>query len=249
MGGALTLGSPSKGLPQPEAYQSVSSPGNPPRIAKGSSEAAALRALGGFLAVEGLNIGSGNYDPFNPTEGFRSAGYSALSPEEGGDQRKPTNPAMDVIERHFLGRKGRILPWEQFTAERPDVSYEKYKQYRDWQYGKADDPVRDLSLGLVKFTPSNLDNAPEINMMGTSITPTGVLAAAAGVIAPRMANYELGGRAWDEYATLMRKSQTSALSDDELSTLLRNPFAKAAERDEVRAAQYHSMVKNDIDRW
>lgn len=256
--GKTTLGDSAKGFPQAEAFYFPDDPSRNPIKVKGSAEAALISALGGFGAVEALGIGSGNYDPLNWEEGGRAKGFSALTAEEGGDPRKPTNVVSDVVQRHFFGRKGRILPWEEFTLERPDVSYEQYKKYRDWQYGKTDDDIlSNMTLGTAKFTRDGLNGTPEFSMMGVSITPVGAAAAITAALAARKANQYLGGKSFERFADLTKKAQANTITLDELKELKRNPFEIAAYGDEARnipssparIAQYQNMVTQGIGRY
>lgn len=256
--GKFTLGDKARGYPQAEAYHFVDDPSRTPIKVKGSAEAALLSALGGFAGVEALNIGSGNYDPLNWQEGGRAKGFGALTAEEGGDPRVPTNPISDVVQRHFFGRKGRVLPWEEFTLERPDVSYEQYKKYRDWQYGKTDDDlIDDLTLGTAKFTREGLNGSPEFNMMGVSITPLGAAAAVGAALAARKANHHFGGKAFERFAELTKKYEANNITLDEIKELRRNPFEMAAYGDEsrnipsnpARIAQYKDMIERGVGRY
>lgn len=124
-----------------------------------------------------LGIASGNWNPLNITEGGRQKGYSAITPTEE-DPRESANPVLDsVFHRGFLGRTGRLLPWEQFKEERPEVSYEEYKNYQDYLY----DPG---IMNLFKATVGV--DGPEARIMGYRVTPMGAaaaVAATAGLIA------------------------------------------------------------------
>jgi hypothetical protein len=88
--------------------------------------------LAGFGLATALDLGTGNTDLFNFKEGGRPKGYSALLPEYD-DPTKSQNLAIEVPLGYVTGRKGKLLPWEEFTLERPDISMEKYKEYKDYQ--------------------------------------------------------------------------------------------------------------------
>ncbi|MCE2837096.1 MAG: hypothetical protein LW834_09045, partial [Cyanobium sp. 49614_E6] len=75
------------------------------------------------------------------------------------------------------GRTGRVLPWEEFTAERPDVSYDDYQSYAAYQFDKGP-----LGIGLIRGTTRNLDGEPEAAMMGFRV-PLSAATAAAGAMA------------------------------------------------------------------
>lgn len=122
-------------------------------------------------AAGALGILGGNYNPLNFGEGGRPAGFQAITPNED-DPRKSDSAAMDyLVYRGLMGRSGRLLPWEQFTEERPDVSYDQYAAYQQY--------LRDPGfLGLAKGTIDGIDG-PEARVMGYRITPEGVLGAGA----------------------------------------------------------------------
>jgi len=129
-----------------------------------------------YAATLALGIGSGNYDPSNLAQGGRSLGYAAASPDQD-DPRNSVSPLYDLaIERGILGHKGRLLPWEQFHAERPDVSYESYNNYKDYIYNKNPSLLSKATLGIVKGTVDGI-NGPEISLAGYNVTPVGAMAA------------------------------------------------------------------------
>lgn len=138
-------------------------------------------SVGPYLTGLALGIGSGNYNPLNLGEGGRPKGFQAISPDDE-DPRQSTNPVYDtVVERGLFGRKGRLLPWEQFQMERPDVSYQDYAKYKDYLTNKDDNLLRKLTFGMAKGTMDGI-NGPEVQLMGYSVTPLGI-AAATGVLA------------------------------------------------------------------
>jgi hypothetical protein len=128
-----------------------------------------------------MGIASGNYNPLNFEGGGAAAGFGAIS----GDPDNPTvstAPVYDmVVERGAFGRKGKILGWEEFHQQRPDVSFEDYSKYKDYLYNKDENLLRQMTFGLAKATPDGI-NGPEVNIMGYSVTPAGA-AAALGALA------------------------------------------------------------------
>jgi len=88
--------------------------------------------LSGFALATALDLASGNTDPFNMAEGGRPKGYSAILPSPE-DPTKSLNMAMEIPLGYVTGRKGKLLPYEDFVKERPDVSPEKYQEYKDYQ--------------------------------------------------------------------------------------------------------------------
>jgi hypothetical protein len=137
-----------------------------------------------FAAVTGLELGSQVYNPFNLAEGGRVAGYQAINPDED-DPRISTTPVSELlIDRGFLGKRGRLLPWEQFRQERTDIPYEQYEKYQNYLRNKDENALRDMTGGLLKGTLDGI-NGPELSVMGYSVTPTGALAAGAALLAGR----------------------------------------------------------------
>jgi hypothetical protein len=110
--------------------------------------------LGGFGLATALDVFSGNTDPTNFDEAGRPKGYSALFPSPE-DPTKSTNLPVEAIAGYVTGRKGKLLPWEQFHEERPDVSPERYQKYKEYQshntsglFGlESADPVASAALG------------------------------------------------------------------------------------------------------
>jgi len=100
-------------------------------------------ALGATGLTLGMELATGNIDLTNLGEAGRPKGYSVLFPRETQqvnpetgeievvlDRTKSNNPAAELAARYFLNRTGRILPEEQFLAERPDVTPEEYARFR-----------------------------------------------------------------------------------------------------------------------
>jgi hypothetical protein len=129
-----------------------------------------------YTAGAVMGIASGNYNPLNFEGGGAADGWAAVSADPE-DPTVSTAPVYDmIIERGAFGRKGRILPWEQFRVERPDVSFEEYSKYKDYLYNKDENLLRDMTFGLAKGTLDGI-NGPELNVMGYSVTPAGAAAA------------------------------------------------------------------------
>lgn len=133
----------------------------------------AIRRSAAWLASNTMGVLSGNYNPLNIEGGGRSAGFQAVTPVED-DLTKSENPVVDMmLYRGMMGRTGKLLPWEEFHVERPDVSYEQYEKYKEY--------LRDPGmLGMLKGTTEGIDG-PEVRMLGYRVTPLGALGAA-GVI-------------------------------------------------------------------
>jgi hypothetical protein len=105
----------------------------------------------------------------------RQPGFGASVPSEM-DPREATNPVAETLSRVFLNRGGKMLPYDEFVQERPDVSKGEYEAYKAYQYGNPW-PLKATADGI---------NGPEINFLGKSIPLlTGILPAVAGVVAAR----------------------------------------------------------------
>jgi len=128
------------------------------------------------LATAAMTQFSGNTNCLNIRGGGRTPGFQAVLPVEG-DPTSSANPLLELGARYVFGRTGRVLPWEQFHAERPDVSFDDYERYTAYQFDKGP-----LDLGLVKGTTRNLDGEMEGALMGFRV-PLSAATATAGAIA------------------------------------------------------------------
>ena len=106
-----------------------------------------LRHLPAVLAVS-LGMGQLGVSP----------GYKAVVPSED-DPRETADPVMEAASRYFLGRTGRLLPYDEFVKERPDVSPEEYRAYKQYLFGNQ---------GVLKATDEGI-LGPEVAFMGKSI--------------------------------------------------------------------------------
>ena len=158
-----------------ESFNVLKNQGLDPRLARAGAYGTALA----------LGVGSNNFNPLNLVEGGRQEGFQAISVDED-DPRQSTNPVVDMVfNRGMLGRTGQLLPWEQFTQERPDVSYDQYDAYKQY--------LRDPGLlGLAKGTTEGVDG-PEARIMGYRVTPLGA-AAALGTLGTIAGVAKLAGR-------------------------------------------------------
>jgi hypothetical protein len=128
------------------------------------------------LATAAMTQFSGNTNYLNILGGGRTAGFQAVLPVEG-DPTQSSNPLLELGARYVFGRTGRVLPWEEFHAERPDVSFDDYQRYAAYQFNKGF-----LDLGLVKGTTRNLDGEAEGTLMGFRV-PISAATSAAGALA------------------------------------------------------------------
>ena len=117
------------------------------------------RKIPAVIASSALLATSGNSNFANIAGGGRQPGFESILPVEGS-KTESANPVGELGIRYMFGRTGRLLPWEEFTTERPDVSPTDYGSYRAYQYDKG--PL----LGIAKATSRNVDAEPEFTMMG-----------------------------------------------------------------------------------
>ena len=120
------------------------------------------------LATIGLPVGAslGHLDLTNPGEQFRSKGYKQKYAPEGADDRRKTSQVVpELIDRVFLGRRGRPLKYETAKADIPDLTPQRYGNYMRYAYQN-----KGLTgLGLVKGTMANLEGNPELSIVGFPI--------------------------------------------------------------------------------
>lgn len=105
----------------------------------------------------------------------RQPGYGASVPSEQ-DRTVAVNPVLEAGSRLFLNRSGKLLPYDEFVKERPDVSKGEYEAYKAYLYGNPS-PIKGTLDGI---------HGPEINFLGKSIPLlTGILPAVAGILGAR----------------------------------------------------------------
>jgi len=167
----------------------------------------ALRYAATAPAVIAMSTGIGNIG--------RPAGYKAILPSEE-DPRKTDSPVGELLSRYFLGRTGRLLPYDEFAKERPDVDKGEYQRYKAYQFNKQTDlnPLDgDFNiLGALRGTTEGI-HGPEINFMGKAIPVlTGVLPTAAAVAGIKRGITKAGDRLRDRGdLTKVKNLQTKGL--------------------------------------
>lgn len=132
--------------------------------------------IGAAITIPATAV-AGAYNLANPGEMFRPKGFAQAYAEEGSEDRRETSqPVPELFERFFLGRTGRPLNYETAKKDIPSLTPERYGNYlRDYYQDKG-------ALGLVKFTPENLEGVPEARMLGYPVTIPSVTAAAGGIV-------------------------------------------------------------------
>ena len=75
-----------------------------------------------------------------------------------------------------MGRTGNLLPYDEFSQVRPDVSREEYNKYQAFKYGKDTDlnPFDDGQIlpGRVAKATTEGIHGPEIQFLGRSLPLT-----------------------------------------------------------------------------
>lgn len=155
---------------------------------------------GGYAAATALGLGAGNLNLGNLAEAARPAGFQAMMPQQG-NLRQTENPVGEYIARGFFGQTGRILPWNEFRKERPDVSYDQYQGYlkmqRDRSFisgGGGAVPYVNVGFGAFRIVPNNpIAGGPTFTSLGYNVNFPGALAAGATAAGALYAGRQLLG--------------------------------------------------------
>jgi len=181
-------------------------------------------------ALVGLAVGApvaaslGTMDLTNPGELFRPKGFSQSYAEEGSqDRRETAQPGLEFVERVVLGRQGRPLKYETAQEDIPSLTPERYGRYMQNYYQD-----RGLAgLGLVKFTPENLEGYPEARIVGFPVGLQAVGAVAGGATAMRQAlkqpGLSTGGKAGITLAGSLIGAATGNLINKAIASAQNHP--------------------------
>ncbi len=162
----------------------------------GNNLSTLLAAPGAVAINAGLgltNIGEG------------AEGRKAVFPDEE-DPTKTSNVLAEVAAKYFLGRQGDLLPYDEYSKVRPDVSKEDYRQYKAYRFNKnedwniLDDGDINIANGIIRATDDGLEG-PEVMFLGrsmpvtTTLLPTalGVGGAAVGAALARHGGMNIDG--------------------------------------------------------
>jgi hypothetical protein len=155
-----------------------------PKYSGGMRTAATLLPTG--IAI---NAGMGLLTPTGGAEG-----YKAVLPSED-DPTKTSNVIGEVALKYLLGRRGDLLPYDEFKKVRPDVSEDEYRRYKAYRYDRRTDlnPLDgDFNIGgVVKGTTEGI-NGPELQLLGGSAPLIGTGIPFATSIAGAVAGGRLG---------------------------------------------------------
>jgi len=178
-----------------------------------------MRLAASLPAVLGVSYAIGNVG--------RQDGYKAIIPDEN-DPRKSADPVSEILSRYFLGRTGRLLPYDEFVKERPDVSPEQYKNYKRYLFSGMS-PVKATTEGI---------HGPEVTFLGKSIPlTTGILplvAAAAG-----------GYRGSRNAATRLRANRNKAVELSDRVRRIKTDLDKGKKG--VTKVDYEKAAKDYLD--
>ena len=129
-----------------------------------------------------INAGIGLLNPFGG-----SGGYSAVIPSDE-DPSKTENVIGEVAAKYILGKTGNLLPYDEFSQARPDVSRGEYNAYKAFKYDKEgdfnifDDGKVTLPTGVIKATTDGI-HGPEVQFLGRSLPLTTTLIPYLGAVA------------------------------------------------------------------
>lgn len=158
-----------------------------------SPNAAGLMSM--LPASFAINSGMGLMD--------RPEGYAAVVPTED-DPRETSNMLAEVAARYILGREGKLLPYDEFAKERPDVSNSDYQAYKAYKFDKNldlnpfDDGKTNLFGGILKTNDDGIKGA-ELAFLGRSLgwneallpTIAALGGTAVGAAIPNIRSYRL----------------------------------------------------------
>ena len=178
-----------------------------------------MRLAATLPAVLGVSYAIGNVG--------RQDGYKAIIPDEN-DPRKSADPVSEVLSRYFLGRTGRLLPYDEFVKERPDVSPEQYKAYKRYLFSGMS-PVKATTEGI---------HGPEVTFLGKSIPlTTGIL--------PLVAAAAVGYRGSRNAATRLRANRNKAVELSDRVRRIKTDLQKGKKG--VTKVDYEKAAKDYLD--
>lgn len=135
------------------------------------------------LGAVGLPVSAtlGTYDATNLGELGRAKGFAQSYAEQGSEDRRQTgNPGAELVDRFFLGRRGRPLKMETAMQDIPSLTPERYRNYMNFLYNEKGP----TGIGLIKATKENLEGKPELQIVGfpVGLESAGALVGGAGAV-------------------------------------------------------------------
>jgi hypothetical protein len=140
------------------------------------------RAAVGITAIQSAAALSGAYNPLNITQLGRPPGYKQNLPSEE-DPRETIDPAAELFQRFFQGRRGQPLKYDTAKEEIPDLTRARYANYMNYLYN---DPGIPGTMGIIKVTGENLEGKPEMRILGNPVSIPSVIALAGGIAGARL---------------------------------------------------------------
>lgn len=192
------------------------------------------KALARTVPTFALAGAAGNFAWNNLGQAGRPQGFSVLNPvrdEEGkiADRTKSENVPAEYFGRYITGRTGRLLPWEDFQKERPDVDFDTYSNYRKYLY--QDKGVD--GLGILKGSARGL-NEPEFRVFGYRVPASGVAGSAGALGGLAAAARMLPGNMKHRTAAILAAGYGSGMAAGTATKHLSNALLKRREKDELR---------------
>lgn len=143
-----------------------------------------------------VGVGSGNLDLRNPGEAGRPKEYQPVFPvmdgqdpvyDESGKIKTQYGALGEWFGRSFLGQTGRMLPYDQLSQVRPDITEEQYNALKKQQMDRnliggdaGTVPYAQVLGGAFKFTPYNpLSGQPELTSLGYRVPASAIALGAA----------------------------------------------------------------------
>ena len=127
-----------------------------------------------------INNAVGLLTPFGGPEGYKA---NNPSPE---DPTKTNNVIAEVAQKYILGKTGGILPYEEFSKVRPDVSRAEYGMYQADRYNNEEDwnPLDGDVAVLGGAFKANVEgiHGPEVSILGRGVPlTTGIIPTASAI--------------------------------------------------------------------
>jgi len=164
----------------------------------------------------------------------RPEGYGAVMANEN-DPRQSDNMLAEVAARYLIGRSGKLLPYDEFNAERPDVAPDDYAKYKVYKYGKDWDinPFDDGKLSLFNGTlKANIDgiHGAELEFLGRNLgwnetllpTIAALGGTAVGAAIPNIRSYRLKKQAEAGYGESVNPYEAATWKDQPLKKVVGN---------------------------
>jgi hypothetical protein len=158
----------------------------------------------GAMAIQPAAALTGAYNPLNIAQLGRPAGYKQNLPSEE-DYKETSDPAAEIFQRFFQGRRGQPLKYEDAKKEIPTLTHGRYANYMNFLYN---DPGIPGTMGTVKITGENLEGKPELRLMGNPVSIPSVTTLAGGLIGGRIGVTQVERTKGPQQLNLFGKTET-----------------------------------------